>query len=38
MKTFIKTATEGNQVGLQASNPNRGAHTHTVDLYNCFSA
>ena len=40
--TPINTATAGNQVGLQASNPNLtiegGAHTHTVDLYNCFSA
>jgi len=40
--TPIKTATGGNQVGLQANNPNLsiegGAHTHTVDLYNCFSA
>jgi hypothetical protein len=40
--TPIKTATAGNQVGLQANNPNLsiegGAHTHTVDLYNCFSA
>lgn len=40
--TPIKTSTAGNQVGVQASNPNLsiegGVHTHTVDLYNCFSA
>ncbi|MCW3160357.1 hypothetical protein [Chryseobacterium oryctis] len=40
--TPIKTATAGNQVGLQADNPNLiiegGAHTHTKDLFNCFSA
>ncbi len=40
--TPIKTSTAGNQVGVQANNPNLsiegGVHTHTVDLYNCFSA
>ncbi|MCY0978966.1 hypothetical protein PGH12_09175 [Chryseobacterium wangxinyae] len=40
--TPINTSTAGNQVGVQANNPNLaiegGGHTHTIDLYNCFSS